>query len=290
MLKHLNAESQPPRRVVVVGAGGFVGGAIASLLERQKVSVRRVTRRDVDLLMPEAAVKLGGMLEPGDSLVAASALAPCKNAQMLKDNIVLALAIVTAAKGANLAHFVNIGSDAIYADSIAPLTEASVTAPESMHGVMHLARETMVRSEVSAPTAFLRPTLIYGEHDPHNSYGPNRFRRLAADGRPIVLFGEGEERRDHVSVDDVAELASRILFHRSVGILNAATGIVTSFHDIAHLAVRLAQTGTTIQSSSRSGPMPHNGMRPFDASGTRDAFPDFRYTALAEGLAGAPGA
>jgi nucleoside-diphosphate-sugar epimerase len=37
--------------------------------------------------------------------------------------------------------------------------------------------------------------------DPHNGYGPNRFRRLAAGGEEIVLFGEGEERRDHVQVE-----------------------------------------------------------------------------------------
>jgi UDP-glucose 4-epimerase len=41
----------------------------------------------------------------------------------------------------------------------------------------------------------VRSTLIYGEGDPHNGHGPNRFRRLAAAGQEIVLFGEGEERR-----------------------------------------------------------------------------------------------
>lgn len=284
MLKHLNAVPQAPQRVVVVGAGGFVGGAIADLLETQKVSVVRVARQDVDLLAPSAAAKLAKLFQPGDALVAAAAMAPCKNAEMLKNNIVLALALVAAAKSASLSHVLNIGSDAIYADSDMPLDEASVTAPDSMHGVMHLARETMFRSEVSVPTAFLRPTLIYGTGDPHNGYGPNRFRRLAADGKPIVLFGEGEERRDHVSVDDVAELASRILFHRSVGVLNAATGTATSFGDVARLAIQVAGTGAPIQFSPRSGPMPHNGMRPFDASGTKAAFPDFSYTTLAEGL------
>ena len=58
------------------------------------------------------------------------------------------------------------------------------------------------------PLAFLRPTLIYGANDPHNGYGPNRFRRQAAKGETITLFGEGEEKRDHVPVDDVAALVS----------------------------------------------------------------------------------
>ncbi len=72
----------------------------------------------------------------------------------------------------------------------------------------------------------LRPTLIYGAADPHNGYGPNRFCRLAAAGEEIVLFGEGEERRDHVAVEDVAEIAFRVLMRRSRGVLNLATGDV----------------------------------------------------------------
>src|SRR5258708_20458707 len=71
-----------------------------------------------------------------------------------------------------------------------------------MHGIMHLARELMLNATVKAPLAVVRSTLIYGEGDPHNGYGPNRFRRLAAAGQEIVLFGEGEERRDHVLIDD----------------------------------------------------------------------------------------
>ena len=32
--------------------------------------------------------------------------------------------------------------------------------------------------------------------------------------------------------------------------------------------------------------MPHNGYRPFGTDAVREAFPDFRYTALADGMAG----
>ena len=115
-----------------------------------------------------------------------------------------------------------------------------MTAPESLHGVMHLAREIMFRSEIAAPLVTLRPTLIYGAGDPHNGYGPNRFRRLAAKGEPIVLFGKGEERRDHVLIDDVAELAARVIYRRSTGALNVATGVVTGFRDIAEAVVALS--------------------------------------------------
>jgi len=40
-----------------------------------------------------------------------------------------------------------------------------------------------------------------------------------------------------------------------------------------------------IKGSVRTGPMPHNGYRPFDIAATRAAFPDFVYTLLAKGIA-----
>lgn len=284
MLVHTHQKPQQPQRVVVIGAGGFVGAEIASRMAKADVPTLRITRSEVDLLAPDAPSRLAARLADGDSVVAAAAIAPCKTPEMLRDNVVLATTLVRAFAQVRLAHVVNIGSDAVFADSMQPLDEGSPRAPASYHGVMHLAREIMFETEVKAPLATLRPTLIYGAGDPHNGYGPNQFRRKANRGEPIVLFGEGEERRDHVAVADVAELAARVLLHRSAGSLNIATGTVTSFRDVATRAVELSRRSVQISGSPRKGPMPHNGYRAFDPSTTRQAFPDFAYTSLADGM------
>jgi nucleoside-diphosphate-sugar epimerase len=283
MLEHHAPETARPSRVVVIGAAGFVGGAVAARLERDRVPVLGVSRKDVDLLSPDADSRLSALLQPGDSVVAASAKAPVKNADMLVDNMVMARAMVRALASVSVAHVVNISSDAVYADSAQPLTEGSCASPGSLHGAMHLAREILFQSEVKAPLAILRPSLLYGAADPHNGYGPNRFRRLAARGEEIVLFGEGEERRDHVLIDDVAEIVARVLYRRSTGTLNIATGEVHSFMELAR------KISTKIKTTPRSGPMPHNGYRPFDIAACRKAFPDFRYTPIDEGLRRANG-
>lgn len=250
MLEHLNSSSQPPERVVIIGAGGFVGGAILSRLNALGVPTLGLTRQHVDLMAEDAGSALAAHLKPSDAVVAVSAVAPVKNLAMLKDNLDIISAIAAALSAAPVAHVLNIGSDAIYADSDGPLSETSCASPGSAHGIMHLAREvTLSEAAGEAPFATLRPTLIYGADDPHNGYGPNRFRRLAADGQEIVLFGEGEERRDHVWVEDVAELATRMLLMRSKGVLNAATGTVISFRDVAnavvqHFADPVSITGT----------------------------------------------
>jgi nucleoside-diphosphate-sugar epimerase len=224
------------------------------------------------------------LLRRDDAFVAAAARAPCKDADMLVENLVVARATVLALARAGVSHVVNISSDAVYADSPEPLTETSCAAPSTLHGAMHLAREVLFQSQLNAPLAILRPSLLYGPRDPHNGYGPNRFRRLAVKREPIVLFGEGEERRDHVYIGDAAELVAAVLYRRSRGVLNIATGEVHSFRAIAEEVVRLAPDPVPVRGSPRSGPMPHNGYRPFDISACRRAFPEFRFTPLPEGL------
>ena len=73
--------------------------------------------------------------------------------------------------------------------------------------------------------------------------------------------------------------------HRSRGLLNAATGTVISFRDVAGAVVSHFEEQVPIKGSPRVGPMPHNGYRPFDASATHAAFPDFAYTQPEAGFA-----
>jgi nucleoside-diphosphate-sugar epimerase len=146
---------------------------------------------------------------------------------------------------------------------------------------MHLAREIMLRAALKLPLAILRPTLIYGAKDPHNGYGPNRFRRLAAKGEAITLFGEGEEKRDHVHVHDVAALVSAVVQHRSTGTLNIATGRSVSFREVAEMIAALSSP-VEIRGTPRQNPITH---RHFDITDCLKAFPEFHYISLRDGLA-----
>jgi len=284
MLEHLNTTPEHPPRLVVLGAGGFVGGASVKRLEAEGIPVLGLGRGELDLLEQGAVDKLAAYLKPNDALLVISARAPVKDNAMLLDNIAMMKTVCDVVENIVLSHVVYISSDAVYADSSDPLTETCSAEPGSLHGAMHLARELMLQHSCSAPLAILRPTLIYGLDDPHSGYGPNRFRRLAAEGEDIVLFGEGEEQRDHVLVDDVAELVCLTLSHRSRGVLNVATGQVISFRDIAEEIVSKFNNPVAVKGSPRQGAMPHNGYRPFDAVATRAAFPEFSYTLVKDGL------
>ncbi|MGE5538006.1 MAG: NAD-dependent epimerase/dehydratase family protein [Gemmatimonas sp.] len=279
MLTHAHAESILPARVVVIGAG-FVGNSIATAVQKRGVPVLALKRGALDLLADNAAVSLAKMLHADDSVVFVSAQAPARSSAQLILNLRMAEAVVKAVAAQPVAHLVYISSDAVYADDANPVTERSPVQPSSLHGMMHAARELMLRAEAKVPLAILRPSLLYGAADPHNGYGPNRFRRLAAKGEAITLFGDGEEMRDHVLIDDAAEIAALALAHRSTGVLNIATGVSTSFRKIAEAVVARAGRGE-IKGTPRQNPITH---RHFDITETLKAFPTFHYTPLSKGL------
>jgi UDP-glucose 4-epimerase len=281
MLEHQHTEASKPRRVVVVGAGGFVGGAIARELARNGVPVLGLTRKEVDLTADGAAAGLAAKLDAQDSVVFVSAIAPARTSAMLLQNLRMAQAVGQALASKPVAHLVYVSSDAVYADDANPVTERSCCQPSSLHGMMHAARELMLKTEVKALLAIVRPGLLYGARDPHNGYGPNRFRRLAEKGEAITLFGEGEEQRDHIYIDDVARLVSLVLAHGSRGTLNIATGVSTSFREIAEKVASLSGKPVEIRGTPRQNPITH---RHFDITDCLKAFPQFRYTPLPEGL------
>ncbi len=280
-MEHLNSTAENPLRTVVLGASGFVGKSLSSRLGAAGAPVLPLSSKEIDLCKASAGEELRLRLRDGDALVFVSAIAPCKTPASLIQNLAMARAVCVAAAEVELAQVVYISSDAVYRDGVNPVSESSRADSDSLHGVMHRAREVMLSTTVRAPLAVLRPSLLYGAADPHNGYGPNRFRRQAARGEKIVLFGEGEEQRDHVLVDDVAEVIYRVLARRSLGTLNIATGRSPSFREVAQIVAALDPSSGPIEATPRKLPIVH---RHFDITEMLKTFPDFRYTSIEDGL------
>lgn len=252
------------RRAVIVGSAGFVGSAIMSELATRGWDTVGITRSDVDLTSHGAVHRMKSVIRDGDTVVFAAADAPCKTLEQLESNVRMMRPLLDTSSERRLAKIVYVSSDAVYADSTGPLSETSLVGPASIHGAMHSLRETLIRIQ-DQPSLIIRPTLIFGAGDPHNGYGPNMFMRNALAGREIVIFGEGEERRDHIHISDVANY-SAIAIEQAEGVVNLATGEVQTFKDLAEHALRITRSSAGIRSKHRIGPMPHGGHRAFDVT------------------------
>ena len=283
MLQHQNPEPRNPDRTVIIGGSGFIGTALTVRLREQGVEVLSLSSKDLDLADPVSVERLAGMLKPEDSLVMLSALTPDKGRGVasLMRNLFMAQTVCGALEKSPCSHVIYLSSDAVYPFTEALITDDAVAAPTDLYGAMHRTREIMFQGVVKEPLAVLRPTLVYGHGDPHNSYGPNRLRRMAAKEGKITLFGDGEETRDHILVDDLASLIAMVLRHRSSGVLNAATGRSISFYDLAQLVARQFDKEVQVICTPRANPVTH---RAFDPTACQKAFPSFTFTPLEEGI------
>src|SRR5437879_12176201 len=87
MLAHLHHIPTMPERVVVLGAGGFVGRSVVRRLAADGVGCLPLTRGEIDLLAQDAPRKLPTLLRPRDGLVVISATVPARTPAMLAQNV-----------------------------------------------------------------------------------------------------------------------------------------------------------------------------------------------------------
>lgn len=284
MLKHHNNDARDPSRVVVLGSNGFVGRKLVDHLNAKKTPVVALGRDRVDLTADNAADRIAAEVRPDDTLVFLAALTPDKGRGVAPflDNLRMAAAVCQAIESMPPAHVVYISSDAVYPFRAGLVDEATCAEPVDLYAAMHIARELMIKQTGKIPVAILRPTLIFGPTDTHNSYGPNRLRRMARKDGRITLFGEGEETRDHIYIDDVVALIDLVIYHRSTGLLNLASGKSVAFSDLARMVAQLFPSTIEIKWAPRQNPVTH---RAFDITALLRAFPAFCFTPLEKALA-----
>ena len=283
-LSHAHSEPRSPARVVVLGSRGFLGSRLLKACATAKIAAVGIGSRDIDLTDPAAGVRLAECLRPNDAVVFLAAITPDKGRDSAAHmhNLAMGRAVAEAARSAEIAHLVYASSDAVYSSATAVISEETPAAPPDLYGAMHRARELMLAGEARTPLAVLRFTALYGTGDTHNSYGPNRFLRQALKDGRIPLFGNGEEKRDHLDVDDAVDLILSVMMCRSAGLLNVATGKSVTFRRVADLIATQAGRAIEIGPSPRQNPVTH---RHFDTTNLVRAFPDARFRRLEEGLA-----
>jgi UDP-glucose 4-epimerase len=139
--------------------------------------------------------------------------------------------------------FVFASSMAVYADAPTPhpISESWTTEPLSPYGVSKLAAEKYIR--LVCESSGIEPVILryFNTFGPGQSFTPYVgvvtifITRLLTGQRPII-FGDGLQTRDFVSVEDVVEANLLAMEHNIPGeILNIGSGHGTTVNDLAHL-------------------------------------------------------
>jgi nucleoside-diphosphate-sugar epimerase len=260
------------KKIIIIGGSGFVGNSCIKIFKKKKIRFFSISSKNCNLLKKNSHKYLEKNINNGDKVLFISAKAPCKDLDSFKKNINMISPLIKASHKKKISQLIYISSDAVYADQKTKINENSKVKPSSIHGLMHQTRENLLKIYFKDILTIVRPTLIYGPDDTHNGYGPNNFSRLAIKNQDINVFGKGEEIRDHVFIDDVANLVLLTINKKFTGVINAVSGSPISFKKIAKLIIKKFKSKSKIVSIKREIPMPHNGYRCFNISKIKKNF------------------
>jgi nucleoside-diphosphate-sugar epimerase len=272
------------KRIVIIGSSGIISQNLQKKLKEKKLNFLSFGRKDFDLKKNKSYEVLNKKIRNNDIIIFISAEAPAKNMEMFFNNMKICDNVCKSLKEKKINKLIYISSDAVYSDTSLKITERSKALPDSIHGMMHLMREISLQINFKKRLCILRPTLIYGVGDSHQGYGPNRFINLARKNKDIFLFGKGEERRDHIYIDDLINILFKCIKNNKYGVFNLASGIVTSFNKIAKIVVTLTNSKSRILNTKRVGLMPHNGYRPFNVTFIKKNFKNIELNTIEDGV------
>ena len=219
-------------RVLVTGGAGFIGSHIAQHYVRRGHEVRVVDnlhtghRRNLGEFADELHFVEGDVrdadclveLAQGCELIyhqAAIVSVPYSvdHPQETHDvNIQGTLNVLEAAKKRGVRRVVFACSAAVYGDNPKlPLSEAEAPAPQSPYGIEKITGEYYLKvfnALYGVETVSLRYFNVFGpRQDPKSPYSGviSIFVDRARAGQPLTIFGDGQQSRDFVFVDDVVQ-------------------------------------------------------------------------------------
>ena len=150
--------------------------------------------------------------------------------------------ILKIAKEYKVKKLIFASSSSVYGDQGLPLKETMIPQPISPYALHKQIGEQYLRMfnlVYGLPTLSLRFFNVYGKRaDPESEYSLviAKFKKLKAEGKPLTIYGDGEQTRDFTYVDDVVD-ACILAMEKPVQnkIINICNGKQTSINEIADL-------------------------------------------------------
>lgn len=201
--------------VLLLGGTGFIGSALAKRLTNDSVPTHIIGRHNVDTLehvLPQCGtvVHLASATTPGSS---------ASQASLELGNLALTLRLLDLMQAQPETHLIFFSSGGtVYGNpNRLPVTEDSPIAPLSNHGVGKAAQEAFCeafRARGHAVT-ILRPSNAYGPGQTvREGFGLIRtLLERAQNAMPIEIWGDGENVRDFIYVDDLVNACERLINH-----------------------------------------------------------------------------
>ena len=169
----------------------------------------------------------------------------------LKDNVLATQKLLEATKGSAVQKLIYASSSSIYGDAESyPTPESATPQPLSPYGVTKLAGEHLCRlywRRYGVPALTLRFFTVYGPRQrPDMAF--HIFTRALLTGRPIDIFGDGEQSREFTYVEDLVNALVLAARKGAPGaVYNIGGGSEVTLNDALALLVKISGRGVEVR-------------------------------------------
>lgn len=161
-------------------------------------------------------------------------------------NVTGTLNVLLAARDSGVKKVIFASSAAVYGDTpTIPQREEMMPNPQSPYAVTKLVGEYYCRgfqAVYGLPTVSLRYFNVYGpKQDPNSEYSAviPRFIKRISEGKPPIIYGDGEQTRDFVFVGDVVRANILAAESEATGVYNIGQGQSITINELATLITRI---------------------------------------------------
>jgi UDP-glucose 4-epimerase len=221
--------------VLLLGGNGFIGRALAKRLQLEGIPTHVVGRKNLaslNRLLPQCGtvVHLASATTPGSS---------ARHPELETGNLALTLQLLELLQTQPPTHLVFFSSGGtVYGNpAMLPVKETCLIAPLSHHGAGKAAQEILCRTLCTQGHAVtvLRPSNAYGPgQNLRQGFGLVRtlLEHVLA-GTTLEIWGDGENVRDYIYIDDVVEVALRFIgLPDDAGTYNLGSGVGFSINQV----------------------------------------------------------
>jgi len=181
-------------------------------------------------------------------------------------NVTGTLNVLLAARDSGVKKVIYASSTAVYGDTpTLPQIEEMIPNPQSPYAVTKLIGEyycQAFQAVYGLPTVSLRYFNVYGpRQDPNSDYAAviPKFINRISEGKPPVIFGDGEQTRDFVFVSDVVRANTLAAESGATGVFNIGQGRRVTVNELAKLVSRIMNEDVgVVYEEARVGDIRHS--------------------------------
>ena len=275
-----------PQRVLITGGAGFIGSALAAAYQARGASVTAVDslvtgRRDQvpeGVVLHALDVRDDALLDlfraegPFDLVLHYAALKDVRKALVdprgdAEANVLGTLNVLRCAAETGAGRFVYPSSSAIYGEPVQlPTPESNAPAPISPYGISKWAAEAYCAYFAQSrglPCVALRYGTVYGPAAAEETEAGviTIFARRMLAGQQPVIYGDGEQTRDLVYVDDIvaASMLAASAAPEPWAVYNVGNGQEVSINQVYRELARCAEfTAPPVYDAPKPGEVRRN--------------------------------